>query len=474
MPMPTFPITPALRHLLETIRAAGGRPYVVGGAVRDCLMGRAATRDVDVEVFRLSLAELEAALAARFRVDAVGRSFGVLKVAVEDVVFDVSVPRAEVKTGRGHRAFHVEPEPQLNFAAAASRRDLTINAIGWDPEANRFEDPHGGIEDIARCRIRHVGPAFAEDPLRVLRVCRFAARFDFTIDPTTLALCRTLRPELTTLPVERLWEEWKKLLLESKRPAVGLDALVSTESLTLFPNLQAMLHVAQDPEWHPEGQDHVLGSLWVHTGLVVDAAVRVLADDAIEDEEERLIVLLGALCHDLGKPSTTEFRDGRWRSLGHESAGEAPARSFLAQIGCPPRIIEAVVPLVLDHLKPFDFYRGGASSAAIRRLALRVPIPRLCRVARADFLGRTTPEALACTDSRELESITWLLERADELNVIDAAPKPLLMGRHLLALGVHPGTEMGTILKAAFEAQLEGSFSDETGALDWAKQHLGP
>ncbi len=470
--MPTFPITHALRRLLDCIREAGGRPYVVGGAVRDCLMGGVATRDVDVEVFQLPLADLEAALARAFQVDAVGRSFGVLKVGVEEVVFDVAIPRAESKSGEGHRGFHVESDPHMAFAVAAARRDLTINAIGWDPESERFEDPHGGIEDIVRRRIRHVGPAFVEDPLRVLRVCRFAARFDFTIDPATLSLCRTLRPELATLPVERLWEEWKKLLLESKHPAIGLDALRETEALTLFPELQAMLHVAQDPEWHPEGQDHALGSLWVHTGMVVDAAVRVLADDAIEDDEERLIVLLGALCHDLGKPATTEFRAGRWRTLGHESAGEPPTRSFLADIGCPPRIVTAVVPLVLEHLKPFDFHRSGASNAAIRRLALRVPITRLCRVARADFLGRTTPEALACTDSRQLESITWLLERADELKVIDAAPKPLLMGRHLLALGVQPGTEMGAILKAAFEAQLEGAFEDETGALHWARQHL--
>lgn len=320
--------------------------------------------------------------------------------------------------------------------------------------------------------LRHVSPAFAEDPLRVLRGCQFAARFELRWHPDTLALCRQLVPELRTLPVERIWAEWQKLLLQSQRPSIGLDALLDTGAIELWPDLHALVGVPQDAAWHPEGQGDPRGSLWVHNGMVVDEAVRVLADDGVTDPEERIIVVLGALCHDLGKPATTAHTDGRWRALGHEEAGAEPTRRFLETIGCPRRITDAVVPLVQHHLEPFQLARAQAGSAAIRRLATKVPLNRLARVARADFLGRTTADALATRDSRDIAAVNWLLARADELNVSAAAPRPWLQGRHLLEMGCTPGPELGVQLRRAFEAQLDGAFDDEPGAVRWARKHL--
>ena len=468
--MSACPIPVRLAPVLERLVASGGRPYIVGGAVRDVLAGFA-PNDVDVEVFGLEPHQVDAALS-QFKVDPVGRSFGVLKVTIERETFDVALPRRDSKMAPGHRGFAVSTDPWMSFAEAGARRDFTINAIGWDVVGQSFVDPHGGLDDLRQGQLRHVSGAFAEDPLRVLRGCQFAARFNLRWHPDTVALCRQLVPEMRTLSVERVWAEWQKLLLKSQRPSVGLDALLETGALELWPSLHALVGVPQDPLWHPEGQGDPRGSLWVHNGMVVDQAVRVLADDKLIDEEERLIVLLGALCHDLGKPATTAISDGRWRALGHEEAGAGPTRKFLEGIGCPGRMADAVVPLVQHHLKPFQLAKAQASSAAIRRLATKVRLDRLARVARADFLGRTTDETLATQDSREVAAVNWLLARADELNVSEAAPKPKLQGRHLLAMGCAAGPELGVHLRRAFEAQLDGAFDDEMGAIRWARQHI--
>ncbi len=466
-------ISDDLQAVLDAIKSAGGTATIVGGAVRDNILGYD-PKDIDIEVSGTPMPALENALRASFKVDAVGRSFGVLKVTATEgeEPFDISLPRTESKTGQGHRGFTADVDPNLSFYEASARRDFTINAIGYDPQREWNLDPHGGIEDLEEGLLRHVGPAFAEDPLRVFRACQFAARFEFEICTETLEMCHSLQDELHELPKERLWEEFKKLLLKSKRPSVGLDALVSTGAISILPELKAMLHVDQDPEWHPEGQDHPLKSLWVHMGMVVDQAVRVLADDGIEDEEHRLVILLGALCHDLGKPATTEFGDGRWHAYNHEAEGVEPTLSFLARIGCPPSIVERVVPLVAQHLKPFQLFGSKAGNSAIRRLAVKVPLLDLCRVARADFLGRTTADALAMEDSRDVIETKWLLDKAEVLHVRDAAPESLLMGRHLIALGVAPGKRIGEIIAYSFQAQLDGIFEDEDGAIAWAKEFL--
>lgn len=504
--MAAMKIPQSLRALLTLLVQAGARPLIVGGSVRDHVLGKQ-PKDFDVEVFDMPADLLETVLSASYKVDAVGRAFGVLKVTVrapctctlqgnghhdtcpvfEEKVhgiqtYDVSLPRTDSKAGEGHRGFVVTTDPHMTFAQAALRRDFTMNAMAWDfQDPETIIDPYGGQEDLAAKRLRHVSPAFAEDPLRVMRACQFAARFDLTLDPETVALCQTLVPELRKMSVERYWEEWKKLLLKAETPSKGLYALVETGAIRVFPEVEALLHVNQDPEWHPEGQDHPLGSLWVHNCMVTDQAARVVRDDALTDETEALIVMLGAFCHDLGKPATTVFKakdndpggEKRWRAHAHEEAGVEPTTTFLTSIGAPPAIIEAVVPLVAHHLKPFHYARDRASDSAIRRLALKAPLVRLCRVARADHLGRTTPDALACQDSREIEDIKWLLERASMLKVERDGPSPLLMGRHLIDLGLKPGPDFKKILGAAFEAQLDGSIVDTESAVSWAKTYLG-
>ena len=459
-------VSPSLRKLIDTIAKNGGRSILVGGCVRDALLGLPA-KDFDIEVYGLTSQELESHLVDIGTVHAVGRAFGVLKVTIKTndmtETFDVSLPRKENKEGRGHRGFQVTPDPNLTFEKAALRRDFTINAMGYDPIAQKLLDPHQGQKDLHDRILRHVSPAFSEDPLRVLRAAQFKARFAMNIAPETLELCRQLKDELETLPKERIYWEIEKLLLRSKQPACGFRFLQACDALSIFPELEKLIDCPQEPEWHPEGD------VWYHTLLVLDEAAR-LCQESTEDEETKLIILLSALCHDLAKPAKTIFDDGRIRSPGHESGGAKPTQKLLERMGIPQRIIDVVIALVKEHLKPYQLYavREQVSDAALKRLTLRAPVKELCMLAKADSYGRTTPDAL----ERDDPATHWLWNEIQRLNLEKEPPRPLLQGRHLIALGLHPGAHFKNLLNKAFQAQLENEFKDEDSALDWAKSNL--
>jgi tRNA nucleotidyltransferase (CCA-adding enzyme) len=308
-----------LAKVAALVRDAGGTAYLVGGCVRDHLLG-GMVRDLDLEVFGLEADRLQRELAARYRLDLVGRAFGVLKL--RGVPVDVGLPRRETKIGRGHRGFTVDSDPWLPLDVAARRRDFTLNAIYLDPLRDQLEDPVGGIADLERRILRHTSPAFAEDPLRVLRGMQLAARYEFAVDPVTVELCRRIQPE--DLARERIYDEWRKLLLLGRRPSLGLAFVRETGWLRYYPELEALTRCPQDPVWHPEGD------VWTHTLHALDA----FADERIGDDREDLVVGLAVLCHDFGKPLTSVRAGGgtRVRSPRHESAGEEPTRAFLARL----------------------------------------------------------------------------------------------------------------------------------------------
>ena len=429
------------------IRDEGGRALAVGGYVRDRIL-QVPRKDVELEVFGIEPDRLIKILSSLGKVDLVGRAFGVLKVGG----LDVSLPRREKKTGAGHRGFHVDSDPHMPYEEASRRRDLTVNSMAEDLLTGEILDPHGGRKDLKNRMLRAVDhDHFSEDPLRVLRICRFAARFLFHVDRDTAELCRSL--DLSELPGERIFEEFRLMLLGCRFPSVGLQTMRNVGALRFFPELESLIDCKQEYEWHPEGD------VWVHTLLVVDAAAGLKTGDPYED----LVLMLAAVCHDLGKPPTTRFDRGRIRSMNHEKAGEKPAREFLARSTREKNLVEDVVGLVVHHLRPHMFHKSKAGPAAIRRLSTKVPIGRLVRLARADHYGRTTPDAL----DRVFLAGEWLLEKAKELEVAERAPTPILMGRHLLERDVKPGPHMGKVLARAFEAQLDGDFSDLDGALAW-------
>src|SRR6478735_5705954 len=199
--------------IAESVRTAGGRALVVGGWVRDRLLDVPST-NVDIEVFGVPADHLRALLEPFGRVEAVGASFQVYKVAG----LDVSLPRRDSKSGRGHRGFAVTGDPSMSIEEAARRRDFTINAISWDPLTGEYLDPFHGREDLEQRLLRVVDPStFPEDSLRVLRAVQFTARFSLTIDPATRDLCRAI--PLDDLPAERVWGEVEKLLM-AERPSI--------------------------------------------------------------------------------------------------------------------------------------------------------------------------------------------------------------------------------------------------------------
>ncbi|MDQ3000274.1 MAG: polynucleotide adenylyltransferase [Fibrobacterota bacterium] len=448
-----------LLQIAMEINQAGGSIYVVGGWVRDLLLD-IPCHDYDLEVYGLEMEMLFNILVRHAKPNLVGKSFGIITMRIDGLNFDFAFPRTENKTGPGHKGFSVNSDPFLSFEAASSRRDFTINSMGIKIPEMELADFHNGFRDLQSKVLRHVSDAFSEDPLRVLRAIQFAARFELDIAPETQELCRKL--PLAELPMERIYGEFRKLLLKAKRPSLGLEWMRKLGLLDHFPELKALIGVQQEPEWHPEGD------VWIHNNMVVDEAAKLRLDEY--GEFENMALMLGALCHDFGKPACTVFSDGRWRSPAHDVRGERPTRSFLDRLTHETALVEAVVAYVREHLKPALLYNARAEikPSAIRRLALRVDIEKLVRVARADHFGRTTPDALA----REFPAGEWLLDQSRLLNVLTNKPKPYLMGRFLLSLGMKAGPDVGKLIAESFELQLEGEIADVAAAEAWARARL--
>lgn len=439
--------------MATAIREGGGRALCVGGFVRDRLLQQASA-DLDLEVFGIPEDRLRALLTTLGRVEPAGQAFPVYKLGH----VDVALPRRESKAGRGHKAFIVAGDPSMPFAEAARRRDFTINAIAWDPLTGEYLDPFDGRADLRQRRLRLVDPVtFGDDSLRVLRALQFAARFELTIDPATADICRAIA--LDDLPAERIWGEFEKLLLKAQRPSIGFTLARDLGVIEqILPEMVPLYDCPQDAEWHPEG------SVWIHTLMVIDKA-RAL--NAGLDRARLATMMLGAVCHDLGKPATTATIDGRVRSPGHEAAGVPLATAVLDRLNVRTLdnfdVRTQVLGITAEHLRPSAFHKqkDTVTDGAFRRLAQKVDLELLVRFARADCHGRT--------GTFDCSAMDWFIERARALGVEHKPPPPLLLGRHLIEMGVTPGPGMGEILRAIYEQQLDGGVT----TLDEARARAG-
>src|SRR5215470_10372881 len=435
--------------------------YLVGGCVRDWLLGRP-INDFDIEVFGISYGQLVTALSRWGRVDLVGRSFGILKLSTESGrTFDFNLPRRESKVGMGHTGFEVDLDPLITIKEAAARRDFTINALSFDPHRAQLLDFFGGEADLRNRILRHTSEAFAEDPLRVLRGMQFTARFCLRPAPETLELCRRIAPTYAELAMERVWAEWLKWATIGVVPSRGLNFLADAGWMEHFPEISALRGTPQDPEWHPEGD------VFIHTCHCLDALTQ-LPEWQAADTHTRAVLSFAILAHDFAKPHTTQqvIRDGRSRivSPGHEEAGGPHAITFLRRLGAPAVIEVRVVPLVMNHLAHLQ----TLTPRGVRRRAKRLEpatIQELISVITADSFGRPPKP------KEPPKSLPLLKSLAAELQVETGAPRPILMGRHLLEQGWIPGKSIGVILAAAYEAQLEGAFSDLPQARTWLSEH---
>jgi tRNA nucleotidyltransferase (CCA-adding enzyme) len=444
------------RRIAQAVAEAGGRALAVGGFVRDRLRGHAA-KDLDIEVFGLEQTRLAGVLHALGRVEPVGQAFPVYKLGA----VDVALPRRESKQGRGHRGFVVEGDPHMPFADAARRRDFTINAIGWDPLTDEYLDPFNGRADLDARVLRVVDArTFTDDSLRLLRAVQFAARFALHIDAESAALMRGMR--LDDLPAERLWGEVEKLLLIAERPSVGFQVARDLGVVPqIFPEMVPLYDCPQDAEWHPEGD------VWTHTLMVIDEARRRNAD---LPRGPLAVLMLSAVCHDLGKPLTTVHVEGRIKSPGHEAAGVPLAAALLDRFGIHTLdgidVRREVLAITAEHLRPSAFWkaRDTVRDGAFRRLAQRVNLEWLTRFSVADCHGRS--------GTFDCSFAEWFITRARALGVEHQPPAPLLLGRHVLALGVAPGPAVGRVLAAVYEWQLDGRVRTTDEAADAAARWL--
>ncbi len=451
-------LSPSERTVVNALTAAGGRALIVGGSVRDALLG-IKPKDVDIEVYNLGRDAITTALKQVGRVDLVGKSFGVIKVSViQGDTLDVSVPRRENKTGRGIKGFVMEFPTDMTPAEAASRRDYTINAMAYDPITNDLFDFYNGVDDLNNKTLRHVSDAFAEDPERVRRGMQFAARFDLAVAPETITLCKQLLAEADTSAPSRIWGEWEKWATKGNFPKRGLDFLKITGWTETAPEIHALIDCPQDPNWHPEGD------VFIHTALTCERTAEIARRDNL-DKFDRTVLLFAALCHDFGKPTTTVHSpDGRIRSPEHAYKGVPIAEAFLESINAPNDIRKQVLPLVKEHMTHM-FWKGRTKHnmrAAVQSLAeLLHPatIRQWERLVEADSSARP-PRA------RQRPAEDWL-RAAEEIGCADGKIPPVLLGRDLIELGIKPGPEMGTLLKRVRNAQLKDRFRTKDEAIRW-------
>lgn len=404
-----------LLKIAGDIREAGGRAFLVGGWVRDALLGRSC-RDYDVEVYDMAQDSLVPILSKYGRTNLVGKAFGVIHLAMKGLSLDFSFPRTESKVGYGHRGFVVHTDEKLSFKEAALRRDFTINAMGMELPELTLCDPYGGIDDLKAHTLRHVGPAFAEDSLRILRGVQFASRFGCTLAPETVELCRTL--SLDDLSIERLFEEFKKWLLKPGKPSLGLRAFLDIKLDGYFPEIRPF-----------EGS-------WETLGDILDKMAELRDSNGLSDTQAMDFAFAALLC-------------------GNADS----ALDFLVRITNENHLLKNV-PLLLSALRNLD--EGIVDDIpALRRLAVKQNgLKLLC------LLVKCIPVSYY----RSPDFATALWNSAAKYNLLNAAPQPFLTGKKLMDLGVKPGKHMGEIIKQSFELQLDGKITSAEEAAEWARQ----
>ena len=420
--------------IVAPLQQAGWSWRIVGGAVRDILLDRT-VHDIDIEVVAPSLAALESVYRADAPQGAVGGDHPVIRVRSGAVSVDVSLARA------------------ADVIEAAAFRDLTINAMAILPDGT-LVDPHGGRGDLEQAVLRHIGDSFAVDPLRVLRLMRFAGQLDFRVAPETLAHAQAVVDRITQIPIERVWHEWRLFAL-APHPWAGLMVLYATGWLRHYPMLAALMGCAQDFIHHPEGD------VWIHTLYVCEGAVSRRRD---LDVENVLILSLAAICHDLGKPTTSFVENGRIRCPTHAAAGVPFTQEFLRLIGAPDKYVAPVCALVREHMAAND---GPASPRSVRRLAHRLAPARMdvwARLVAADSSGRPPLPYK--------EPGAPFLAIAATFGATVAPVPPILTGHDVLAAGIPAGPRVKEILAQAYDAQLDGVYELRADALQWLQKFL--
>jgi tRNA nucleotidyltransferase (CCA-adding enzyme) len=432
-----FQNDPLFQKACEVARAArdaGGRALLVGGFVRDALLGLV-PKDGDMEIYGLEAEKLRALLQNLGRVDCVGESFRVYKLVWRArggstpkstpkarYELDVSLPRRDKKVGAGHRGFEVEGDPFASVEDAARRRDFTVNAILLDPLSMEILDPFGGRADLENRILRVVDEKhFAEDSLRVLRAVQFAARFEMHIEANSTAICQAI--PLSDLPRERVWGEVAKWLLKSEKPSIGLRVAQELGVLQkLFPFLEA-----------------ALARRGAEVGSTLDRAAREKTELPIPKQITLMLCALGIF------------------------GGKSEVETLLDSLGIFTldgyNIRRQTIVLCGERKRISDWFRkkGEIEDREFRFLSARLEPIMLYKLARA---------------RGDLEAAEWFQDKMKSLEVWHGPPAPFLQGRDLLAMGMQPGPRVGEVLQTVWAAQLAGAVSTPDAAQELAKEIL--
>ena len=394
----------------------GIKPIIVGGYVRDTLLQRE-SHDIDIELYNVtSLEYIEKLLEEFGSVNGVGKSFGILKLRYQEMELDFSLPRSDSKVSVGHQGFHIKVNPSLDFTQASSRRDFTINAMGYDTQTKELLDPFHGKKDLQEKRLKAVDlKKFDEDPLRVLRAVMFHARFEFMLDTALFHKCKTMieTDVLQELPQERIFEEIKKILLKSKRPSKGFYLLKQLGGFHFFTEFSQLT----DEEYKEILQ-----------------ALDSFNKEQIKDEENILAIMLALLCSKFSKTDTD---------------------SFLNKLTKSKKLITTVQKLTQTQLRLEEY-----NNYEVYKLATQIDIALYANYLEALHHGTKNKE------------ITLLSQRAEKLGVLHKKATPLIMGRDLIVHGIKPSEKFSKILTDTYEAQMHELFQNRDEALSWLKNYL--
>ncbi|MFA6253292.1 MAG: HD domain-containing protein [Patescibacteria group bacterium] len=450
----------AVTRICRAVQEAGGRALLVGGSVRDILLD-VESKDFDIEVYGLEADKLEGLLRPFGRLGEVGKAFSVLKLSIKDgFEIDVSLPRRDSKTeSKRGRGISAQSDPYMSISEATRRRDFTINAILADPLTGQVFDPYHGIDDLKNKTLRIVDEkTFSEDPVRVLRAMQMIGRFDLTMDEDSRRVMSSMADSLKHLSEERIYEEWRKLLLKSDKPSRGLQAGVELGVFKeLHPEFLALQETPQDPKIHPEG------NVWEHTLLAVDEMMDIARREKLTDQEIWPL-MLATLCHDLGKAKTTEEKDGKIIAHGHDLASVGLTKVFLDSIRVDGATEARVLPLVRHHMRPMYLYNDMLQNREIKDGVFR----RLARdlapssIRESAFLSEADYRATRREDKEKIkELVEWLIAKAESIGVDRQVAPEIMWGRDFLQMGFAPGPEIGRLIYLSRELRDNRGFSQE-------------
>lgn len=429
-----------MMKIVHAVSSAGGKAYVVGGFVRDALIGKD-NKDIDFEIHGLDSCKIEKLLFDVSGSPAVrkGSSFGVYGIKGYD--FDIAMPRKEHCIGSKHTDFAVSVDPNMGVEEASRRRDFTINALMYDVESDEIIDCHNGCNDLASKAIRHVcDDTYIEDALRVFRAAQFAARFGFDIASETIALSRSISGKLSALSGERVESEMHKALMKSEQPSVFFRKLVEMDALGYwFPELSALIDTPQAPEFHPEG------NVFEHTMLVIDQAAKVR-----DRADDPYAFMLTALCHDYGKAKTTFFNEKKQRlvAYGHDNAAKPIVDAFMDRLRLPNAVRAYVQNLTALHMQPNMYVETNATDYAFNHMFDKTKHAEdLLLLSRCDHFGRGLQRDYARYENKLSAQLTKYRELMElpEATAVD-----------FMKLGAKPSPLLGEMLEMSHKMHLKG------------------